>query len=221
MQHRPKSPSKGKMRQIPLLYADSDNQGDELDEAKAMYLFCGSADISINIFGLNIERWCKAGPGKQAYQSANKWVDSAKFPGSFMFSEMGCSKENVDPAGPRDWAQLDNFFDNFGAVDGYVAYTTLGNPDFNMLASDSETADLNEDGKNFFSALNKASTTPPTRTSATAITPNCDDATAKLKKIASLPDLEDVSNVKTYDTGETGFSTNCPAPVDTFVQLSV
>jgi hypothetical protein len=47
------SPTKGKMKQI-LMYAATDSC---FFEDQARYLFCGSPDVSIDMYGLNNERW--------------------------------------------------------------------------------------------------------------------------------------------------------------------
>merc|ERR1712183_554497 len=46
----PESPTRGSMRQIPLLYASSDDAGDVFVRTKMTYMFCGSSNVSVDIF---------------------------------------------------------------------------------------------------------------------------------------------------------------------------
>jgi hypothetical protein len=163
-----KSPSKGKMRQIPLMYADRD-LGDELTTETMTYLKCGAANISVDIYGLNIERWCKANE-TTAYDGIHKAVEDAKLPGTFMFSEMGCPQNLVTSAPdgqscrvcaqgtccPRSWSQVPIFFKNFKMFDGFSAYAywNSGAFNFNMLDGKSGSATLYPDGEFFFKMTN-------------------------------------------------------------------
>jgi len=164
------SPSHGAMRQIPLMYAARDF-GDKKDAEFMSYLMCESADVSIDIFGLNIERWCDP-DATDAYDGIHKMVEAANLPGSFMFSEMGCPQNQVHkaPAGqtcrtlptlgqccPRNWNQVPDFFQKFKMFDGFSAYAywNSGAPNFNMLDSNKDDAALFDDGKNFFSQVDK------------------------------------------------------------------
>jgi len=145
------SPSHGVFRKIPLLYASNDDFGDALDKQKAAYLFCGSEDTSIDIFGLNVERWC-SDTLSNSYDSIQTWVDDAKYPGSFIFSEMGCP-QNLYPGGVRHWRQVIDFFANFSAFDGFAAYSYWSPNEFIMFESATPDAKELPDGENFFAAL--------------------------------------------------------------------
>lgn len=198
------SPTKGKMRHIPLLFASSDDSGDAMVKPKAEYYFCGSSDVSIDIFGLNVERWCNPDEGHTQYGRINSWVSAALFPGSFLFTEMGCSKYGGTYSGTRDWKQVPQFFKRYPAVDGYVGYTYFGNPDFDMFDAASPTAAITEDGKNFFSGVNSSGTEPKNDPESPTV-PRC----ASKMGTATLDALD---TVKWYDTGSTGWAPQCPKP---------
>jgi len=194
------SPSKGIMRRIPLLYANSDDRGDQVVRQKMDYMFCGDRSDSIDIFGLNIERYCdKNGP--RIYKDVSDWVGKARYPGAFVFSEDGCTK-SAFKGHVRDWSQVPGFFQNFSAVDGYMAYAYFGNPDFDMFDGPSATAAINEDGRNFFRAVN-ASGVEPQREMVDPIVPEC--PTSILGKV-----FDSVETVKWYDTGSISWAPHCP-----------
>merc|ERR1719210_1649166 len=163
------------MRQIPLMYAARDF-GDAIDKEIMTYLKCGSADISIDIHGVNVERWCDPHT-TTAYDGLHALVQSANLPGAFMFSEMGCPQNLVSapPAGqtcriepgigrccPRNWNQVPDFFEKFTMFDGFSAYAywNLGAKNFNMLDSQFANATLYDDGKNFFTQASKSKAAP-------------------------------------------------------------
>lgn len=195
------SPSKGRMRRIPLIYASSDDAGDPRDQEKADYLFCGNSSVSVDIFGLNIERWCDA-KTHTAYDSLNKWVGEKKYPGAFLLTEMGCKKAAF-PDGSRDWAQVRGFFSNFRALSGFSAYAywNEGAPDWNMFDSGSSTANEYQDGKNFFSAVDNYGEVPA-GSEAEPVVPVC-AATLCDSPIQAIP-----GNYGTEDPSQ------CPTPPD-------
>jgi hypothetical protein len=165
------SPSKGHMRQVPIMYAARDF-GDDVDKAVMSYLKCGSADISIDIYGLNVERWCDPAT-TTGYDGIHKMVENASLPGVFMFSEMGCPQNLVKsapegqtcrqvgnlptPCCPRNWNQIPDFFEQFTMFDGFSAYALWndGALNFNMVDTKFGNGTLFEDGLNFFSQTQK------------------------------------------------------------------
>lgn len=165
------SPAKNQMRRIPLIYAANDDYGDAGSNAKANYLFCGDGSQSVDMYGLNVERWCQPGP-QTIYNSINAWVGKARYPGAFMFTEMGCFRRAF--GGARDWAQVRGFFANFQHIDGFAAcaYWNAGATDFNMFDRPGADAIENQDGKNFFSALDDVGDLAE-RSSDDPITPAC------------------------------------------------
>lgn len=145
------SPSNGVFRKIPLLYASNDESGDALDQQKAAYLFCDSAEVSIDIFGLNIERWC-SNTTSNSYDTVQTWVSNAILPGAFLFSEMGCP-QTIYPGSVRQWRQVRNFFATFSAFDGFAGYSYWSPNNFTMFEGATPDAAELPDGKNFFEAL--------------------------------------------------------------------
>merc|ERR1719150_3305754 len=114
-------------------------------QARDDYLVCGSADVSVDIIGLNVERWCD--PKKSiAYDALKQWLGDKKYPAAFIFTEMGCSKTHY--GGTRDWAQIPGFFKNFPSFDGFSAYAywNKGAQDFNMFNDGTATGEEFEDG---------------------------------------------------------------------------
>merc|ERR1712007_48311 len=199
------SPTLGRMRNIPLLYASSDDRGDAGVKPKMDYLFCAGNQVSIDIFGLNIERYCNdAGPA--IYKEVSDWVAEAKYPGAFLFSEDGCTKKAY-PKEPRDWSSVPGFFKNYEAMDGYIAYAYYGNPDFDMFDGPKADAKMFADGSNFFRNVNKSGDDLPERTTFPPVVPTC--ASTLLGH-----DLESIDSVKWYDTGPTGWAPSCPKPPD-------
>mmetsp|Transcript_61186 Transcript_61186/g.112117 ORF Transcript_61186/g.112117 Transcript_61186/m.112117 type:complete len:416 (+) Transcript_61186:94-1341(+) len=207
-----KSPTKGKMRMIPLAYANSDDGGDYRVKPKAEYLFCGSSGISVDIFGLNIERWCDDVGGRGAYNGVNSWVRDDKFPGAFMFTEMGCSKY-IGYTGARDWAQVRGFFQSFPAVTSYIAYTYNGNSNFDMFDGPTATAKIFEDGTNFFKQVNSTGV-EPAPDGMPPSTPVC------ATELLGTP-LDSVDSIQWYDTGATGWAPQCPRPYQAAEQKGV
>lgn len=107
----------------------------------------------MDLFGLNVERWCD--PNHDiAYDPIQDWVSAGNFPGAFVFTEMGCAKDD-GYKGARDWAQVPNFFSKFSAFDGFSAYAywNAGAPNFNMLDGKGANATVYADGTNFFTAM--------------------------------------------------------------------
>lgn len=190
------SPSFGKMRQIPLAFAAIDQFGDHLTPKKAEYLFCGDPSKSIDIFGVNEQRWCD--PNAQtAYNGMLKWVADGNFPGAFILSEMGCPK-NTGYHGTRDWKQVRGFFKNFTAFDGFFAYAywNAGAPEFNMFAGGSSTAEEYQDGKNFFDALEDVGEDSE-RAPGTPVVPVC--ATHFGYPAAAQVEIESLDDIHSYD----------------------
>lgn len=203
------SPSYQQMRQIPLMYAAADTSVNTVEyyREKAQYLFCGNWSNSVDIFGLNNERWCTSTGGAREYQGISAWVTEQKFPGPFLHSEEGCSVQAYS-AGYRDWAQLPNFFQNYPGIDGFFAYTYYGNPNFNMFDSATATATENQDGKQFFSQVKTIG--GGSSVSQVDVTwPQC--ATSLYGT-----DIDSLYNVREYDTGPTGRAPNCPKPAPPF-----
>merc|ERR1711933_469559 len=147
------------MRMVPLMYASNDDKGDPLDREKATYLFCGKKEESIDMFGLNVERWCDP-HDNVAYDSIDEWVGRAKFPGAFLFSEMGCSATGQGYHGARDWKQVPDFFNKFKHIDGFSAYAfwNIGATEFNMFDGGTDSAQMYLDGFNFFEQLTQVGT---------------------------------------------------------------
>jgi len=200
------SPSHGRMRQIPLMYASADtvydNQGGGYQE-KSQYLFCGNSSVSVDIFGLNNERWCDSS-GPAQYKEISTWVAGQKFPGPFMHSEEGCSI-NAYPLGYRNWSQLPGFFKEYTGIQGFFAYTYHGNQDFNMFDSASSTATENDDGRQFFKQLESVGAGPAS-----------DHVDVKRPECATTlygTKIDLVYDVHEYDTGATGWAPSCPKPV--------
>mmetsp|Transcript_124340 Transcript_124340/g.398146 ORF Transcript_124340/g.398146 Transcript_124340/m.398146 type:complete len:423 (+) Transcript_124340:209-1477(+) len=177
--------TKGQMRSIPLMYACSDDRGNEGVFPKADYMFCDTE------------------AGKVVYDGINSFIAGRQYPGSFFFSEMGCSKTNV--AGHvRTWTQVHDFFNDFPAIDGFTAYTYSGNKDFDMFDSPLANATENEDGHHFFSGM-KALGDEPQTNPAPSQRPTC-PSTILGDAITSYHD------VQTYNTGPAGEPSGCPKP---------
>lgn len=203
------SPTQGKMRNIPLLYAKSDDGGDPKDEAFAKYLFCGGHNISIDIFGLNNERYCSS-QGAAQYQGINKWVTDSKFPGAYMHTEEGCS--NIPYNGTRDWAQIKGFFENYPAFDGFFGYTYYdGQPMWGMFDGPNSTSKIFQDGMNFFANVDNHGAEPKSP-EVSPVIPDCSDV--KLD-----PEMFSVDSVEWYKTGESGDVKNCPLPYETAIEV--
>jgi len=203
------SPTKGAMRQIPLMFASSDDLGDPAVKQKADYMFCNDTSVSVDIFGLNVERWCNDEFGPNAYKGISDWVGDKAYPGAFMFSEMGCSK--FPYKGTRSWAQLENFFTRFPSVDSFVGYAYYGNKNFNMVAGRGVNDEVLQDGKNFFDGLEKLGA-EPTVESVPPVRRTC--ATTFFGK-----DIWGLDTVHWYDTGRTSWPAQCPQPPQPYSTL--
>eukprot|EP00929_Paragymnodinium_shiwhaense_P033160 TRINITY_DN18258_c0_g1_i1.p1 TRINITY_DN18258_c0_g1~~TRINITY_DN18258_c0_g1_i1.p1 ORF type:complete len:453 (-),score=113.93 TRINITY_DN18258_c0_g1_i1:323-1681(-) len=197
------SPSKGQMRQIPLMYASSDDRGDTAVNAKADYCFCGDSAASVDIFGLNIERFCDPVHGPKSYDGVQKWVSDGQYPGAFMFSEMGCTK-TFYKSGARGWEQVEGFFENWKNFEAFIAYAYFGNKDFDMFDAPTSTAKILPDGENFFKAMQKLGKMDGRQ----SVTPKSHDcATTMLGR-----PIDPIDKVPYYDTGATGWAPQCPKP---------
>jgi len=206
------SPTKGQMRQIPLAYASSDDRGDAAVQPKADYMMCDSASVSVDMFGLNVERWCDDKQGPVEYQILNAWVAEKNYPGSFFFSEMGCQKNSGFYSGTRTWEQVPEFFNTFGAIDGFAAYAYSGSEFFDMFDGGktppinpaASTATESDDGVNFFAKMATIGSEPAPidsdGTFASCATQILDSA------------IVDYKSIKSYDTGPTGYAPQCPKP---------
>jgi hypothetical protein len=199
------SPTKGQMRQIPLSFSAADIHGDPGDKILAEYLFCGGNNISIDIFGLNVERWCDPTQGPIQYHGINKWVSDSKFPGAFIFTEMGAPNTCGKYGGARDWGQVPGFFQNFPGIDGFAAYCYFdGQPGFSMFESGSSTAQIKQDGTNFFKQMSNVGTGATDGPSAPS-TPVCTSS------MLGVP-MDSVDSVLPLETGPTGYPAQCPKP---------
>merc|ERR1719359_1523387 len=191
------------MRQLPLMFASSDDLGDIGVKTKAAYLFCESNAVSIDIFGLNVERWRSDSTGPTAYNDITDLVTKARFPGAFMFSAMGSNKDAYG-TDIRTWAQVPEFFQNFPSIDGFVGYDYYGKQGFNMFANRTSDAELLQDGKNFFGGLDKLGAEPHVKP-VPAIVTAC-PASLFGTQIATL------DQVPWYDTGYISWAPQCPRP---------
>jgi len=200
------SPTKGSMRMIPLMYANSDDRGNSGVIPKADYMFCGSEDVSVDIFGLNIERWCDDAGGAGQYSTLNGIIKAKEYPGAFFFSEMGCSKTNVK-GGTRTWTQVKGLFSNYPSVDGFAAYVYAGNKDFDMFDGNFANATEYKDGENFFDAMKEVGD-EPTESTSVVTRPTCPSS------ILGNP-MTSVDDVEAYDTGKAGLASSCPQPYKT------
>ena len=148
------------LRSLPLVYAaQHDSLTAQISAHESMkltldYLSCQSDshdddDLTIDIFGINIESWCSS---LQTFRYNEDGTESAYYllwralsnntttTTALMFSEMGCAKDlfnrdnGLQPQGVRDWAQvpvvLKDMADSFS---GFCAYTYYGNPAFGMM----------------------------------------------------------------------------------------
>lgn len=220
------SPSYGKMRQIPLMYAARDI-GDIQNGDLMKYLKCGSTDVSIDIFGLNVERWCD--PDRTTdYDSIAKVVKDANLPGTFMFSEMGCPQSLVAraPAGqschaqpnfpkccPRNWNQVPKFFEMFQMFDGFSAYAYWndGAVNFNMFDGKLGNAKVFQDGLNFFAQTDRINTAAVERPITHGKTPVC---ASKLHTVEVLP----YEAIKSYHDDKFPPS-QCPFPTQAMTAI--
>lgn len=212
------SPSKGVMRQIPLMYAATDS--DAFDD-QAGYLFCDSPDVSLDIYGLNVERWCgktdQDKNGKVQYDKINAKVKAGNWNGAFVHSEEGGPYGGAQ--GPRTWGQLPDFSASWPYIDGYFAYAYFGKDGFNMFGGSTATANLLDDGKTFFEQINKAAAPPPSIPPQEIANAKC--ASSIRTKSGGHVKMSSVSDIKIYPTGPSGYAKNCPKPPTANTQATV
>jgi len=201
------SPSQNKMRQIPLMYASSDAGGDVGFHPKMQYLFCGNHSVSIDIFGLNIERFVDNGSGPATYKTINDWVQEQRFDGAYLHSEEGCGRQAI-PDRIRSWAQVKDFFSNYPAISGFAAYAYYGNSNYNMFDSKLADAVINGDGTHFFEQLNNVGTLPEAEEFDVSY-PECTTSLGG-------KDIDTVYSVHWYDTGNTSWPSHCPKPLGAY-----
>lgn len=212
------SPSKGTMRQIPLMYAATDS---DVFADQAGYLFCDSPDVSIDIYGLNVERWVNDAGGKTEYDKINGQVKDGQWQGAFLHSEEGGPNELVPPNPARTWKQLPNFFTQWPYINGFFGYAYNGKVGFNMFDGTSATATELPDGKTFFAQIGNIATYPT----------NVEPKVGKSNKCASSVTAKDHTQVtmasyddlKIYETGPSGWAKNCPKPppAETAMQVTI
>jgi hypothetical protein len=209
------SPSQGQMRQIPLMYAATDEGDATFDEAD--YLFCDDADVSIDIFGLNNERWVSDAGGKAQYDIIDKAIKERQWPGAYMHSEEGGPYGKPYPEVPS-WAQVPVFFNNWTSIDGYVAYTYYGNPLYNMFSDKTANGTELADGKAFFKQIEKVVASPADAEPVAGQTPTC--KTSITLKTGLKTALRDYNTIKSYDTGKNTYAANCPQPIQPLIAES-
>jgi len=201
------SPTRGLMRHIPLVYAATDTGPTFANEAD--YLFCGDKHASIDIYGLNIERWVSDAGGRPQYNQVNKVVKAKRWPGAFVHSEEGGPYGKPFPAVPT-WDQLPGFFGNWTGIDGFAAYCYWGgNARFNMFDGPSVNATELPDGKVFFKKIADIGADPVDEEPAAVITPDC-NATIHIRE--KDYNMTDYRTIDWYDTGKNGYAVNCPKP---------
>jgi len=201
------SPTRGSMRQIPLIYSATDTGGSFLNEAD--YLFCDEESASIDIFGLNIERWISDEGGRQQYDMVNAGVKAKHWPGAFLHSEEGGPYGKPFPAVPT-WDQIPGFFSNWPAIDGFMAYAYHGgNPQFNMFDGNSADSEELPDGKAFFGKMELMRPDPVDQAVESSKRPVCKTS---LVIGTTSHDMVHYDIVKTYDTGPNAWAINCPKP---------
>jgi hypothetical protein len=202
------SPTKGMMRQIPLVYAATDKGDAFYDQAD--YLFCGEKDASIDAYGLNIERWVSDDGGKTEYDKVNKDVVERQWPGAFFYSEEGGPYSESGGPYPRvrTWTQIPGFFASWPNIDGFLSYAYYGNPNFNMFDGPTYDATIKEDGKAWFEALAQVGEDPASQEPQIYQPSICKTSI----HIHSDYSLQDYKSIKAYDTGENGWGKNCPKP---------
>jgi len=200
------SPTKGTMRQIPLMYAATDS---DVFEEQAGYLFCDGRDVSIDIYGLNVERWVSDGPGKIEYDKINGKVRDAQWQGAFLHSEEGGPNELVPPNPPRTWNQLPDFH-TWEYINGFFGYAYNGKKGFDMFDGTSATATELPDGKTFFAQIGKIGSYGANVEPKDGKSNKCaSSVTAKDHKQVAMSSYGDL---KIYDTGPSGWAKNCPKP---------
>merc|ERR1712110_1384078 len=112
------------------MYAATDS-GDTFQDS-ADFLFCDSKDVSIDIFGLNVERWVNS-QARDQYTLINKQVEKKHWPGVFLHSEEGGPYGPGFPQPARTWDQLPAFFTNWTSINGFFAYAYYGKKEFDMF----------------------------------------------------------------------------------------
>jgi len=200
------SPTKGHMRQIPLVYAAIDSGAYLYDEAD--YLFCGAFNSSIDIFGLNVERWVSDVGGKQQYDIINSKVKDRHWPGAFIHTEEGGPLTGVFH---RSWTQIPGFFKTWPSIDGFMAYTYNGATSFNMFDGPSADAEELIDGKVFFRHLHTIGKDPATVKPVVGKRPACQSSII-IDESGEKHPLIDFMSIASYATGKNGWAENCPAP---------
>lgn len=210
------SPTQGQMRQIPLMYAATDEADHLYDEAD--YLFCGSQADSIDIYGLNNERWVSDAGGKTQYDQINAAVKARQWPGAFMHSEEGGPYGSPYPAVPT-WQQVPTFFSSWPSINGFFGYVYSGHPQYNMFDGPFANSTELPDGKAFFSQIAKSEANPPDEEAGTTKTPEC--ATSIILKDGVSVPLIDYNSAMIYSTGENSWAVNCPKPLGQANDLKV
>lgn len=201
------SPTKGKMRQIPLTYAGTDTGNDAFLQLSD-YLLCDSKNASLDIVGINIERWVSDDGGRKVYSKLNELVGQKKWPAAWLHTEEG--GHHPGPQASRTWHQLEGFFGNFSNFDGYLAFSYYSDThDFDMFTGNTASADILPDGKTFFKELGKSGPDPASVDPKDTVTPKCASSLSRASK--SYP-MIDYTTIQVYDTGANGWAASCPAP---------
>lgn len=200
------SPTKGKMRRIPITYAATDTGNDPLLQLTD-YLLCGSGDVSLDIMGVNIERWTNDKGGHDEYRALSDAVGQKKWPAAWIHTEEGGPDHDHKS---RTWHQVEYFFANYSHFDGYCAYAWWSaNHDFDMFDSLDVNANMYPDGKAFFDSMSKCGPDPPTTQPGDTVTPTCASTLSRSGKTYVMVDFDSINS---YDTGANAYAKNCPAP---------
>jgi len=202
------SQTKGSMRQIPLTYAGTDTGNDAFFELTD-YLLCDSNDVSLDIVGLNVERWVSDSGGSREYTKMNQMVGEKKWPAAWLHTEEG--GPHSGPTASRTWRQLEGFFGNYTHFDGYFAFSYYSDThDFDMFDGNSASAHILPDGETFFEEMNKSGPDPAkVDPVADTVTPKC---ASTISRVGKTYPMLDYNTIKVYDTGANGWATSCPAP---------
>jgi hypothetical protein len=200
------SPTQNKMRQIPLTYAATDTGDDALMQLTD-YLLCESKGSSLDIMGVNIERWTNDAGGNQQYKQLSEKVGKKNWPAAWIHTEEG----GPDPSHKnRNWTQLKGFFANYSHFDGYYAFAWYSDThDFDMFDGLGPDATEYADGKAYFDAMSKSGADPSPSPAGEPTTPDC---AKTLTRTGTTYNMVDYSTIKVYDTGANGWAKNCPAP---------
>jgi len=123
------------MRYIPLVYAAADNglptlSADLNNRYKAEYLVCGSPAQRLDIFGLNIYRWCSSECTFSSCAYLRMHDQLKHLPVPLLLTEFGCREfyyDTLQPTpqmGQRDWRQLQALYgaNMTGSWTGGTAY---------------------------------------------------------------------------------------------------